>query len=94
MAIRGYIDKSQYQIPGFLPDGKPLMLPEGSAMKLKDSGNKWAFYINESLDMSWLAIRAMYSGKLGWKIHTFTSLVNIEYVQQYVKSCNQCLEKF
>lgn len=94
MGIFGYIDKSQYTIPGFLPNGQPLLLPEGSETSIEDKDGKWAFYINESLDMSWIALRARYKGVLGWKIYRFTTIVNIEYVKQYVKSCNQCLENF
>lgn len=91
MAIFGNI-----KIPGFIADGESLLLPEGSRVALKDksSNPKWALYVNDSLNLSWLAMRAYYQGVLGWKIISFTSIVNVQFVNEYVKSCSQCLENF
>ncbi len=91
MAIFGNI---KFNVPSFIADGQPLYLPDGAVMSAKDKSDKWAFYMHQELNLSWLAIRAIKNGVLGWKIISFSSIANIQYVQNYVKSCNQCLENF
>lgn len=93
MAIFGHLDQSNYSIPGFLPDGETLRLPEGARIAQVDKNGKWALYVHDSLNLSWIATKAIYKGVLGWKIRSFTSIVSIQWLKSYIKSCNQCLEE-
>lgn len=92
MAIFGILDQSNYTIPGFLPDGESLRLPEGARIAQVDKDGRWALYVHDSLNLSWIATKAIYKGVLGWKIRSFTSIVSIQWLKSYIKSCNQCLE--
>jgi hypothetical protein len=94
MAILRNLDNSEYLIPGFLPDGKSLMLPVGTILELKDKADNWALYINKALGYRWLARKATYNNILGWKVTILSSTDSIQYINDYVKSCNQCLENF
>jgi hypothetical protein len=92
MGISMFLDNSEYLIPGFLPDGKPLMLPSGTILVY--NGGKWALYSNTAYNTSWLAIRARYQNILGWKIRTLAFIATIQWADSYIKSnCSQCLEE-
>lgn len=92
MAIFG----NMINTPGFIKDGEELNLPVGSRVANIDAHKpeRWALYVNDDYNLAWLAIKAYYNGILGWKIIKFQSIPAIQYVNDYVKSCSQCLENF
>jgi hypothetical protein len=92
------LDNSQYLIPGFLPDGNNLLLPEGTYKVYDDTSGKWALYICELLNCSWIVHKARYFDKirriniLGWRVRLIPYIAKLEWYQSYVKdTCNECL---
>ena len=82
------IDNSEYLIPGFLPEGKPLLIDA----VMKHDGGTWGLYVNYAYNVSWLVTRAMYNGVKGWRVTLMPYVAEIKFYQDYVKyhRCGLC----
>lgn len=82
------IDESEYMIPGFLPEGKPLRI---SAVNVYDGGT-WGLYVNYEQGVSWLVSRASYNGIIGWRVTLVPYIATISWSKDYVKNfrCGVC----
>jgi len=92
------LDNTKYLVPGFLPDGLPLMLPDGTEKKYDDPSGKWALYVCKTLGFSWIVHRARYFDRikqveiLGWRVRQIPYIARLEWYQSYVHdTCNECL---
>ena len=89
------IDKCEYLVPGFLPEGKPLLIDA----VMKHDGGTWGLYVNYAHGVSWLVTKAKFNldNRIidGWRVTNLPYVAEIKYYEDIVKynRCGDCSDE-